>query len=89
MLSPIGVPVGEALGAVTAEGFGPNGIPSRRLRRPGDGADPARTNFADTDDRATVTGKRGGHRGRHHRRGRRQRLAGAAAVQPRSRPARR
>ena len=28
MLTPVGVPVGDALGAVTAEGFGPNGIPS-------------------------------------------------------------
>src|SRR6478609_7793332 len=28
LLTPIGVPVGEALGAVTAEGYGPNGIPS-------------------------------------------------------------
>ncbi|MCT7661593.1 arabinosyltransferase domain-containing protein [Mycobacterium deserti] len=28
MLRPIGTPVGEALGASTAEGFGPNGIPS-------------------------------------------------------------
>ena len=28
VLTPVDVPVGEALGAGTAEGFGPNGIPS-------------------------------------------------------------
>ena len=28
MLAPVGVPIGDALDAVTAEGFGPNGIPS-------------------------------------------------------------
>ena len=28
MLAPVGVPIGDALDAVTAQGFGPNGIPS-------------------------------------------------------------
>ena len=48
MLTPVGVPVGDALGAVTAEGFGPNSIPADVsadpvMEEPGGG------NFADTD----------------------------------------
>ena len=48
LLTPIGVPIGEALGSVTSEGFSPNGIPSDVS------ADPVMDqsgagNFADTD----------------------------------------
>ena len=53
MLAPIGVPVGQALGAVSSEGFTPDGIPADVsadpvMEQPG-GA------FADDDDR-TMTG---------------------------------
>ncbi len=59
MLSPIGKPVGEALGAVTAEGFGPNGIPSdisadEQLGGPG-----TATNFADNPQGDEPTGEAG------------------------------
>ncbi|MGY4647626.1 arabinosyltransferase domain-containing protein [Mycobacterium sp. URHB0021] len=50
LLSPIGVPVGEALGAATAEGFGPNGIPSDISADPVM-EQPGAANFADTDTR--------------------------------------
>ena len=48
LLTPIGVPIGEALGSGTSEGFGPNGIPSdvsadAVMEESGAG------NFADTD----------------------------------------
>ena len=48
LLTPIGVPIGEALGSGTSEGFGPNGIPSdvsadAGMEESGAG------NFADTD----------------------------------------
>ena len=48
LLTPVGVPAGQGLGAVTSEGFGPNGIPSDVS------ADPVMEqsgagNFADTD----------------------------------------
>jgi arabinosyltransferase C len=48
LLTPIGVPVGEALGAVTAEGFGPNGIPADVSADPVMES-PGTSNFADTE----------------------------------------
>jgi arabinosyltransferase C len=61
MLVPISEPPGQALGAVTAQGFGPNGIPSDVsadpvMEQPGAG------NFADTDA-GTVTGSEVGTEG--------------------------
>jgi arabinosyltransferase C len=50
LLTPVGVPVGEALGAATAEGFGPNGIPSNISADPVM-EQPGASNFADTDTR--------------------------------------
>ena len=82
LLNPFEVPAGEALGAVTAEGFGPNGIPSDVSADPVM-ENPGTTNFADDRGRQC---KRGGHPGRLHRRRRGERLQGATAVQPRSRP---
>ncbi len=59
VLKPIGAPVGEALGAVTAEGFGPNGIPSdvsadEVMSGPG-----TATNFADTPEGEETAGEAG------------------------------
>ncbi len=59
VLKPIGAPVGEALGAVTAEGFGPNGIPSdvsadEVMSGPG-----TATNFADTPEGEESAGEAG------------------------------
>jgi arabinosyltransferase C len=48
LLTPIGVPVGEALGDVTAEGFGPNGIPGDVSADPVMES-PGTSNFADTE----------------------------------------
>ncbi|MUL83249.1 arabinosyltransferase [Mycobacterium sp. CBMA247] len=61
LLAPISEPPGQALGAVTAQGFGPNGIPSDVsadpvMEQPGSG------NFADTDS-GTVTGSEVGTEG--------------------------
>jgi arabinosyltransferase C len=61
ILSPISVPVGDALGAVASTGFSPNGIPADIsadpvMERPGD------TNFADTDT-GPVTGSEPGTEG--------------------------
>jgi arabinosyltransferase C len=61
MLEPVGASVGEALGAVTAQGFGPNGIPTDVsadpvMEQPGAG------NFADTDS-GVVTGSEAGTEG--------------------------
>ncbi|MFV8048645.1 arabinosyltransferase domain-containing protein [Mycobacterium sp. 48b] len=61
LLAPISEPPGQALGAVTAQGFGPNGIPSDVsadpvMEQPGAG------NFADTDS-GTVTGSEVGTEG--------------------------
>ena len=86
LLSPIGVPVGEALGATTAEGFTPSGIPADVsadpvMEPPGGG------NFADSDGVATSSeaGTEGGTtRGR-----RRQRLARPGCRTAWTRPARR
>ncbi|WP_448458732.1 arabinosyltransferase domain-containing protein [Mycobacterium syngnathidarum] len=60
-LEPISEPPGQALGAVIAQGFGPNGIPSDIsadpvMEQPGSG------NFADTDS-GTVTGSEVGTEG--------------------------
>ncbi len=48
LLTPIGVSVGEALGDVTAEGFGPNGIPADVSADPVMES-PGNSNFADTE----------------------------------------
>ncbi|MFN6546462.1 arabinosyltransferase domain-containing protein [Mycolicibacterium nivoides] len=61
LLAPINEPPGQALGAVTAQGFGPNGIPSDVsadpvMEQPGAG------NFADSDS-GTVTGSEVGTEG--------------------------
>ncbi|WKG03279.1 arabinosyltransferase domain-containing protein [Mycolicibacterium sp. HK-90] len=61
LLTPMTEPAGQALGAVTAQGFGPNGIPSDVsadpvMEQPGAG------NFADTDS-GTVTGSEVGTEG--------------------------
>jgi arabinosyltransferase C len=59
ILAPVDVPVGEALGAVTSDGFGPNGIPSdvsadEVLSGPG-----TATNFADTPEADETAGEAG------------------------------
>jgi arabinosyltransferase C len=61
LLTPVNVPVGAALGAVTAQGFNPNGIPADLSADPvmepqGSG------NFADTDG-SVVTGSEPGTEG--------------------------
>ena len=61
LLAPISEPPGQALGAVTSQGFSPNGIPSDVsadpvMEQPGSG------NFADTDS-GTVTGSEVGTEG--------------------------
>ena len=84
MLTPVSLPVGIALGAVTAQGFGPNGIPADLSADPimePQGSD----NFADSDGTAGDR-QRARHRGRHHRGSRRERFAGPVAVQPRPGP---
>ena len=61
LLTPIGVPVGEALGAVTAEGYGPNGIPSDVSADPVM-ENPGAANFADTET-GTVSANEAGTEG--------------------------
>ncbi|HEX3546011.1 MAG TPA: arabinosyltransferase domain-containing protein [Mycobacterium sp.] len=61
MLPPLGVPVREALGAVTAEGFGPNGIPADVSADPVMGS-PGTSNFADTET-GTMTANEAGTEG--------------------------
>lgn len=61
MLRPVGVPVGEALGEVTAEGFRPNGIPSDVSADPVM-EQPGSDNFADSDS-GVVTGSEAGTEG--------------------------
>ena len=61
LLTPIGVPVGEALGAVTAEGFGPNGIPADVSADPVMES-PGTSNFADTET-GTMTANEAGTEG--------------------------
>ncbi len=58
LLTPIGVPVGEALGAVTAEGFGPNGIPADVSADPVMES-PGTSNFADTETGALTANEAG------------------------------
>jgi arabinosyltransferase C len=61
MLTPVGVPVGEALGAVTAEGFGPNGIPADVSADPVSES-PGTSNFADSET-GTLTASEAGTEG--------------------------
>jgi arabinosyltransferase C len=61
LLTPVGVPVGEALGAVTAEGFGPNSIPADVSADPVMES-PGTFNFADTET-GTVTANEAGTEG--------------------------
>jgi arabinosyltransferase C len=58
LLTPIGVPVGEALGDVTAEGFGPNGIPADVSADPVMES-PGTSNFADTETGALTANEAG------------------------------
>ncbi|KUI46938.1 arabinosyltransferase [Mycobacterium sp. GA-1199] len=63
MLTPIDTPVGEALGAGTAQGFNPNGIPSDVSADETMSGQGTSTNFADTDsddDQAGNGGTEGG-----------------------------
>ncbi|MDA4108286.1 arabinosyltransferase domain-containing protein [Mycolicibacterium holsaticum] len=63
MLAPVDSPVGEALGAETSDGFGPNGIPSDLSADEVMGGPGTATNFADTpegDDTAGEAGTEGG-----------------------------
>jgi arabinosyltransferase C len=61
MLTPIGAPVADAIGKVTAEGFGPNGIPSDVSADPVM-ENPGATNFADTET-GTVSANEAGTEG--------------------------
>src|SRR5204863_3372955 len=61
LLSPVGVPVGEALGSVTSEGFGPNGIPADVSADPVMES-PGTSNFADTET-GTVSANEAGTEG--------------------------
>ncbi|MGE2837221.1 arabinosyltransferase domain-containing protein [Mycobacterium sp. SMC-4] len=61
LLTPIGVPPGEALGAELSEGFGPNGIPSDVSADPVM-EQPGSDNFADSDS-GVVTGSEAGTEG--------------------------
>ena len=61
MLTPIGVPVGDALGAVTAEGFGPNNIPADVSADPVMES-PGTSNFTDTETQ-TMTANEAGTEG--------------------------
>jgi arabinosyltransferase C len=58
LLTPIGVPVGEALGDVTAEGFGPNGIPADVSADPVMES-PGTSNFADSETGALTANEAG------------------------------
>jgi arabinosyltransferase C len=61
ILAPIGVPVGEALGATIAQGFGPNGIPGDVSADPVM-ENPGTSNFADTET-GTMTANEAGTEG--------------------------
>jgi arabinosyltransferase C len=61
ILTPVSVPVADALGSVAAEGFGPNGIPSDVSADPVM-ENPGATNFADTDA-GTVSANEAGTEG--------------------------
>ena len=56
MLIPVGVGVGESLGAVTSESFSPNGIPADVSAEPVK-EPPASGNFIDATDKAVDTGE--------------------------------
>ena len=66
MLTPVGAPVGDALGGPTTEGFGPNGIPSNVSADELTGAGPGTSsNFADSaqgdeDETSGQAGTEGG-----------------------------
>ncbi|MGV0792099.1 arabinosyltransferase domain-containing protein [Mycolicibacterium sp. XJ1819] len=63
MLQPVAAPVGDALGAVTDEGFDPNGVPSDLSADEVMGGPGTATNFADTpegEDGASEAGTEGG-----------------------------
>ncbi|HEX9832697.1 MAG TPA: arabinosyltransferase domain-containing protein [Mycobacterium sp.] len=59
MLRPVDAPVSEALGAVTAEGFGPNGIPSDVSADEVASGPGTATNFADTPEAEETAGEAG------------------------------
>jgi arabinosyltransferase C len=62
MLTPVGAPVGDALGAVTSEGFGPNAIPTDVTADElmGDsGSSGTSSNFADSPEEEEPTGEAG------------------------------
>ncbi len=59
MLKPVDTPVSDALGAVTAEGFGPNGIPSDVSADEVAGGPGTATNFADTPEAEETAGEAG------------------------------
>jgi arabinosyltransferase C len=59
MLKPVDTPVGDALGAVTAEGFGPNGIPSDVSADEVANGPGTATNFADTPEADETAGEAG------------------------------
>ena len=61
ILTPVSVSVADALGSVTAEGFGPNGIPSDVSADPVM-ENPGATNFADTET-GTVSANEAGTEG--------------------------
>jgi arabinosyltransferase C len=61
LLTPVSAPVGEALGGVTAEGFGPNGIPADVSADPVMES-PGTSNFADTET-GTMTANEAGTEG--------------------------
>src|SRR4029079_13453660 len=66
MLTPVGAPVGDALGADTAEGFGPNNIPTNLSADEVTGGGPGTSsNFADSaqgdeDESSGQAGTEGG-----------------------------
>ncbi|HET6733472.1 arabinosyltransferase C-terminal domain-containing protein, partial [Mycobacterium sp.] len=59
MLQPVDAPVGEALSAASAEGFGPNGIPSDLSADEVMGGPGTATNFADTPEGEETNGEAG------------------------------
>jgi arabinosyltransferase C len=63
MLTPVGAPVGDAIGAATTEGFGPNGIPTDLTADDVMGGPGTSTNFADSfgaDETNDESGTEGG-----------------------------
>ena len=68
MLTPVGAPAGDALGAATTEGFGPNGIPTNLSADEVTGGPGTSSNFADSAQ-GDETERPGRHRRRHDARG--------------------